>query len=107
MKGHNSVSETWTGPSTTLRCPYCGALERNAWEVSTTTDETTCGSCGRVYEIDQEAVRYWRTRRKPTPLAVKCEGQGLPPGILASPRQVTSPFAVRVTDALPNEKDKP
>jgi hypothetical protein len=99
VKGHHAVSEPWTGPSTTLRCPYCGVEETSAWEISCTADSTTCASCGQEYELEDELVRWWRTRRKSTPPLAKCVSQGLPPGILASPR--------KVTDALPNEKDKP
>lgn len=36
-----------------LKCPYCGVIESDAWELDHEDDEYICGRCGAVYSYEK------------------------------------------------------
>lgn len=48
---------------TSVRCPYCGRVDRDVWEVSEPPGEPEECGCGGKYEIVEiEPVRYYTVR---------------------------------------------
>ena len=47
-------------------CPYCGHVERDAWEIDFGNSEIAefdCGSCGKTMVVIQSITVYYSTRK--------------------------------------------
>ena len=50
-------------------CPYCGNLERDAWEINfgggcDGDTDTDCGACGKTYHVSRQCSFTYTTTRK-------------------------------------------
>lgn len=51
------------------QCPYCGHVDRDAWEIdfgSSDEAEVACGACGNDYIVTQHTSRTYSTSKPRT-----------------------------------------
>lgn len=45
-------------------CPYCGAVDYDAWEWNLDKDDHECGKCGETFTAEGERITFWTTKKK-------------------------------------------